>query len=325
MAQTTLTKSSVFFRRLLTKLLTPLLIVGLLFFQPNTSEAASGGRIGGGSFRAPSMPRTGGGGYRGGYGGGYRGGYGGGYRRGGGIGFPFLIPIFGFGGGGLFGFLVLMAITGAIINSLRGTNFQSFNRSSQIESSPQGPITMLQIQIGLLASAKGLQQDLRKLAESADTSKSSGLQKVLQETTLALLRQPELWVYSNIETGSVPFSSAEMTFNKLSLTERSKLSKELTYNVSGEKLNREFSESQSGDADKTNEFIVVTILVASKSNPISQKDTFNNENLQLNLRNLGSLSSTDLIALEIIWQPDGSGDVLSAEELLTTYPNLQHM
>ena len=51
---------------------------------------------------------------RGGYGGGYRGGYGGG------IGFPFLIPFCGFGGGGLFGFLILMALVGVVVNGLRG-------------------------------------------------------------------------------------------------------------------------------------------------------------------------------------------------------------
>ena len=31
------------------------------------------------------------------------------------------------------------------------------------------------------------------------------------------------------------------------------------------------------------------------------------------------------MALEVIWQPEGRGDVLSAEELLTAYPNLQHL
>ena len=63
----------------------PVLMIGLLVFHPLPSDAARGGRIGGGSFRAPSMPRTGG--YRGGgMGGGMRGGYNRGY--GGGIGFP---------------------------------------------------------------------------------------------------------------------------------------------------------------------------------------------------------------------------------------------
>ena len=86
-------------RRLLASLLLPVVIAGLCLFQAQPADAARGGRMGGGSFRAPSMPRSSGGSYGGGYRGG---GYGGGYR-GGGFGFPFLIPIFGFGGGGLFG------------------------------------------------------------------------------------------------------------------------------------------------------------------------------------------------------------------------------
>ena len=90
----------------------PLFVVGLLLISPQPSEAARGGRIGGGSFRAPSMPRSGG--YSRSYGGG-------GYNRGmgGGMGFPFIIPIFGFGGGGLFGFLVLAAIVGVLVNAMR--------------------------------------------------------------------------------------------------------------------------------------------------------------------------------------------------------------
>ena len=47
--------------------------------------------------------------------------------------------------------------------------------------------------------------------------------------------------------------------------------------------------------------------------------------LRETLRILGSTSSSDLMALEVIWQPDGSGDVLSADELVMAYPNLQHL
>ena len=55
-------------RRWLSGLLVPVFVVGLLLISPQPSEAARGGRIGGGSFRAPSMPR--GGGYSRSYGGG---------------------------------------------------------------------------------------------------------------------------------------------------------------------------------------------------------------------------------------------------------------
>jgi len=35
--------------------------------------------------------------------------------------------------------------------------------------------------------------------------------------------------------------------------------------------------------------------------------------------------SNDLLALEVIWQPEGAGEVLSTEELLTAYPDLKHL
>ena len=310
-------------RRWLSGLLVPVLVIGLIVLNPQPSEAARGGRIGGGSFRAPSMPRSGG--YSRSYGGG---GYGRGYGRGGGMGFPFIIPIFGFGGGGLFGFLVLAAIVGVIVNAVRNGGGGGSPAIGGGYRAPRelstGPVSLLQMQIGLLASAKSLQTDLRQLAASADTSTSSGLQRVLQETTLALLRQPELWVYANVESGSVPFNASESTFNRLSMTERSKLRAEITTNVGGVRNGNAAESSGSGDADATNEFIVVTVLVANRQN-VKLKQADSGEALRETLRILGSTSSSDLMALEVIWQPDGSGDVLSAEELVMAYPNLQHL
>ena len=77
--------------------------------------------------------------------------------RGGGIGFPFIIPIFGFGGGGLFGFLILMSIVGVIINSVRGTNLPSAENSAISVNTTPRSISLIQLQIGLLASAKFIQ------------------------------------------------------------------------------------------------------------------------------------------------------------------------
>ena len=260
------------------------------------------------------MPRSSGGSY----GGGYRGG---GYR-GGGMGFPFIIPIFGFGGGGLFGLLILMAIAGVLVNALRGAGSAPGIGGAVATPAVPSKVSMIQLQVGLLAGAKALQDDLRTLAKSADTSSSTGLQRVLQESTLALLRQPDLWVYANAESGSVPFNTAEATFNRLSINERSKLDAEVTSNVGGQNLSG--TTDVVGDADATNEFIVVTLLVASTATA-QLKGASTAEELRQSLRILGSTSSTDLIALEVIWQPEGRGDVLSAEELITAYPNLQHL
>ena len=311
-------------RRALSLLVLPLIVSGLLLVGPQPADAASGGRIGGGSFRsAPSMPRSyGGGGYRGGYNGGYGGGYRGGY--GGGLGFPFILPIFGFGGG-LFGFLVLMAIVGVVLNAIRGGGNGPSLPAGMGDNGggrSDGPVAIAQLQLGLLASARAVQEDLRRLAASADTSSSSGLQQVLQETTLSLLRQPELWVYANAEVGQVPFASAESTFNRLSMQERSKLRRELTANVGGRRSTD--SSGAVGASDATSDFIAVTLLVASRSRlPLKGADTA--DNLRDSLQRLGAVSSDELLALEVIWQPEGAGEVLSSEELITAYPDLQHL
>ena len=137
-----------------------------------------------------------------------------------------------------------------------------------------------------------------------------------------MLRQPDLWVYANVESGEVPFDSAESTFNRLSMSERSKLDAEVTTNVGGQR--GAASAAASGDADATSEYIVVTVLVASTARTkLRGADT--GEALRETLRILGSTSSSELMALEVIWQPEGRGDVLSAEELITAYPNLQHL
>ena len=314
--------SPLLWRRLCSGLLLPVL-VALLLVVPKPALAASGGRIGGGNFRSSPMPRSYGGGGGGYGGGGYSRGYGGG-----GIGFPFLIPFFGFGGGGLFGFLILMAVVGLFANALRGGGGGGGGAMASGQAGPiatyrpDGPVAIAQLQVGLLASARDLQQDLRGLAASADTSSNAGLQRVLQDTTLALLRHPDLWVYASAEVGQVPFAAAESTFNRLSMTERSKLSREVTSNVAGQKLADR--PGLVGNADAASDYIAVTVLVASRSR-LTLKALKADEDLREALRLLGSVSSTDLLALEVIWQPEGAGEVLSTEELLTAYPNLQHL
>ena len=145
--------------------LVPCLVLGLSLVSPQPADAARGGRMGGGSFRAPSMPRStprSTGGYRGGYGG----------YRGGGFGFPFIIPIFGFGGGGLFGLLILMAVAGVLVNALRGAGSAPTLGGDAAAPAVPSKVNLIQVQVGLLAGAKALQDDLRSLAQTSDTSRA---------------------------------------------------------------------------------------------------------------------------------------------------------
>ena len=58
---------------------------------------------------------------------------------------------------------------------------------------------------------------------------------------------------------------------------------------------------------------------------LSLKESLTAESLKENLGIIGSITPSELLALEVIWQPEGIGDKLSAEELVTSYPNLRHL
>ncbi|NES80468.1 MAG: DUF1517 domain-containing protein [Moorea sp. SIO2B7] len=240
-------------------LLTSIIVLGMVLTlvlsnANNALAARSGGRIGGGSFRVPSRTYSSpGGGYRspsGGYG----------YGRG--IGFPFLLPFFGFGGfGSLFTILIVIAIANFLVRTISRVGAGE-DGTGMGYSNPK--ISVGEVQVGLLANARSLQKELNDLANTADTGSAAGRATVLQEASLALLRHPEYWVYGSTQSQQTALNAAEAKFNQLALAERSKFTEETLSNVNAQL--RQASGKANGELIKENEqelseYIIVTILV----------------------------------------------------------------
>lgn len=277
--------------------------------------ARTGGRIGGGSFSVPSRgyssPRT----YAPPSGGYYP--YGGG-----GFGFPFLIPFFGIGGGfgGLFSILIFIGIANFLVQSFRRIGS---SESTELGNSSNPAVSVARLQVGLLANARDLQKELNQIAEAADTGSPQGRAEVLQETTLALLRHPEFWVYAGAETQQARLESAEAQFNRLSLGERSKFTSETLSNVNN--VLREADPQKAlpgGETEEPSQYIVVTLLAASLSK--LQLPTINSsEDLRQALRQFGAIPSEQLLAIEVLWTPQAEGDTLTSSDMIVEYPNLK--
>lgn len=298
-------------------LLIAMLVITLAFSNADGALAArSGGRIGGGSFRVPSSrtyspaPRT------------YAPG-GGGYYPGGGFGFPFIMPIFGFGGGGLFTLLIFIAVATFLLRS-----FRSIAGNEEGEYGVASPtISVARLQVGLLAKARELQADLNRIAENADTNTSEGLAQVLQESTLALLRHPEYWVYGGTESQQARLESAEAQFNRLAITERSKFSQETLSNVNNLLKHAEARKALEAAGDlalpeNPAEYIVVTLLVATQGK-LELPQVNSDQDLRRAISQMGAVSSDRLLAMEVLWTPQAEGDTLSAEDVLVEYPELK--
>lgn len=299
-----------------------LLIFGLVLtiFFTNTHDvlaARTGGRIGGGSFRAPTRTYSPpGGGYRTGPGYGY---------GGGGFGFPFLLPFFGFGGfGGLFSILIFIAIANFLVRS-----FSSITSGGEGIGIDRSTVSVAQVQVGLLSTARELQQELNELARSADTSSVTGRAMVLQESTLALLRHPEYWVYGSTESQQTSMDAAEAKFNQLSLSERSKFTAETLSNVDNlirqedrDALPTNEIELANTTVEESGEYIIATIIIGVDGK-LSLPTINDSDTLKQALQQMGSIGSDRLLAVEVLWTPQAEGDTLTTNDILAQYPNLK--
>ncbi|NMG08496.1 DUF1517 domain-containing protein [Brasilonema sp. UFV-L1] len=305
------------------------LVFALAFGHTDGALAASGGRIGGGSFRMPSSrpyssPRT----YAPG------GGYGGGYAPypGGGFGFPFLIPFWGIGGGfgGLFSILIFIAIANFLVQSFRRV---ASGDSEQVGYNSNPSVSVTRLQVGLLASARGLQTELNRIAETADTNSPQGRAEVLQEASLALLRHPEYWVYAGGGTQQARLNAAESQFNRLSLAERSKFTEETLSNVNNQlkgSTPKDTLPAAAGELDNPTrlisegpgEYLIVTLLAATLGK-FQLGDINSADDLRQALRQFGSMPGDQLLAIEVLWTPQAEGDTLTSDDVLAEYPDLK--
>jgi uncharacterized membrane protein len=295
------------------------LVLTLVLSQTGDALAArSGGRIGGGSFRAPSRgystPSNG------------APSRGGGYYPGGGFSSPFFWAPFMFGGGGgsLFSLLIMVAVGGYLLQT-----FRRVTGGDSLEGEVYNPqVSIAQIQVGLLADARNVQSKLDQLAATVNAETATGRMHLLQETSLELLRHPEYWTYGKTSTQVAKLDRAEAVFNQLSLTERGKFTTETL-----SKVNNQLRQSESNAVinstgelatveQERGEYIIVTLLVAA-TRSIQLPKINGDSDLRQALQTLGSLDASALVAIEAIWTPQANGDALTTDDIHTHYPDLK--
>eukprot|EP01024_Parvocaulis_polyphysoides_P042763 TRINITY_DN3902_c1_g1_i1.p1 TRINITY_DN3902_c1_g1~~TRINITY_DN3902_c1_g1_i1.p1 ORF type:complete len:344 (-),score=37.77 TRINITY_DN3902_c1_g1_i1:205-1134(-) len=296
-----------------------MLIAFVIFGGANSASAArSGGRVGGGSFSSfKSSPSSS-----------FSPSYSSGRSSttiistpGVGFGLPSfgffpMVPVYGYGapvGSGFVNILLLAFVAFVVVQAV-----QSFtSRDEDEEGYVSGPASVIKVQVGLLGSARSLQQDLERMARQANTSTSQGLHFVLQEIILSLLRNPAYWVYGASSLKKVKsVDDAENAFNNMQLEERGKFKEETLVNVQGITKN-----STQGSSSRSNELIVVTVLVAADGK-LEIPQVRNVEDLRQALTILGGVRQEQLMATEILWTPSDENDYYSKDEIFMDYPTL---
>lgn len=320
-----MTLSSIWKSRGFKAVMAVLLAVVVSLAPMGDAWARSGGRIGGGSFRAPrsvprSAPRSGGGGI----------------YPGGGFGFPFFFPLFfGGGGGGIITLLLVLGAGSFLLRTLRSSDEQNtggYDEQGYYKPSTNPKVQLAEVKVGLLSSARSLQQEIDDLARSANTGEAKGLSQLLQNVTLSLVRHDDYWVYGQTESQQTSMSEAEQIFYQRSLRERSKFSAETLTNVDRQQgqLTGESDQANSQAITETEdqgsgEYIVVTLLVASHSGSSTLPIVDSAVTLRKVLMQLGAIPAERIVAVEVLWTPQQEGDTLSTDEMLVEYPQMRRL
>jgi uncharacterized membrane protein len=257
-----------------------------------------------------------------------------GYYGGGGSRFVFL-PGFGWGWGGYgggfgFGSLMTLAVVGLgvfmVVRALRRSQVgRSYGYGGDDDETAEmaDRAYVYKIQLGVGRSARDLQNRLARFAAEGDTSSERGLAQLLQQTALELMREKDSIRYAALEaSGPMSFTNGETKMNAASLAERSRFQVERVRGADGSVRRSESAATQSNEAL---EYLVITVIAASRRPIVSTPEVTDPSQLQALLGELGAVPGDALLGLEVIWTPADPDDALTRDDLISTYPELRSL
>ncbi|KAL5701848.1 hypothetical protein ACHQM5_027141 [Ranunculus cassubicifolius] len=189
---------------------------------------------------------------------------------------------------------------------------------SKIESKKT---SVIKLQVCLFGTARSMQRELERIAESTDTSTPKGWKLILKETISSLLRHQDSCVSFNSSIEVTETSNeAETLFNRLLGEERQKFDRETLSNVNG--IKRKIA-TRPDENEVRNEYLVVTILVAVKREQTLPSPAINSrKDLRRVMKMLRSIPAPVTKAVRVLWSPQDENETLSEMEVRENYPLL---
>jgi len=289
-------------------------LVLLLLVAAETALAKGGGVGGGSSFGGGG--RGGGSGFGGG-GGSYGGGYGG---YGGGFGLPWLfLPFIGFGGGGLFGIILIILLFVWGRSLLTGM----FGGGGGGGYAPRrSDVSVAQLDVALLGSAHAVPAELHKLVAAADTATREGYSQLLQDAALLVLRNRQYWHSAAFDSSVVHHEQAEAAYNLRTLAARQRLTFETLTNVGGRVRRGSAPAATATEPDESGGSYIVVTLIAAAMMPLPKQPDVTAEAVEAYLKQLAGAPAEALEGAEVVWVPDKGEEPLSEDDLLSQFPTL---
>ena len=240
----------------------------------------------------------------------------------------------GYGGGmGLFGSLLLVGVVclGAImvVRSIRRASrrnaltYGSNNDEYDEVADSVDRAYVYKVQLGVGRSGRGIQKRLEEFASTGDTSSEAGLAELLRQTALELMREKDSIRYGLVEpSGPFSLTNGEAKLNGAAMAERSRFQVERVRGNAGQVRRSDAAASVGSEAL---EFLVVTVLVATRQPLGSLQKLEERQELDEVLADLGAVPASGLLGMEVVWTPADPEDSLTETDLMTTYPEMRSL
>jgi len=219
---------------------------------------------------------------------------------------PFFSP-FGFGFGfGLPTPLLLLALGGLAVTSFRSSRGIS-------ASDEAGTALCLQVACFCDDRRDSLYGRLGSIARSANTDSYEGLQALVSDVCLAMLRTSKDWLAGRTVTSAKGVfgggNDVESSYNRLVVQERAKFDNErgsLTRTAPGQPT-----------------YLVATVVVLLRSGS-SLPDVATAGDLRDAIQTLAADVSVEdnLLGAEVLWTPEDSNDVMDRDDMFLNFPEL---
>ncbi|MCC6624772.1 MAG: DUF1517 domain-containing protein [Deltaproteobacteria bacterium] len=279
------------------------LVVVVVAFSASEALARSGGSGGGGGFS------------RGGGGGGGFGGGGGGYRGGGGFFFcGYINPT-----------VIIIAIVALVVISLIQKATQAAKDKARV----------VRLRFGMGDPGVRPWEELEGLVTRADFSNPEGLAAFTRNVALYLRRKAGKVSHASITgTPKLAPSEAEAKFEAIAGDARASFDREvLRIEGKGRKAIENKREADRKDAltDEdgdfgVNEMFVVTLVIGvDQAVPEFPTHIASADDLRNVFERLSSLASPAVLKVEVVWSPAAESDIMTQDDLLQFYPDLQQV
>ncbi len=227
------------------------------------------------------------------------------------------------------GITIVVAVVKAAVNSSGGGGGYS-NYNPYVTTSYTGggsnfmasgcDVSVLRVVIDGRAR-KFVQTELARINRAADTATPEGRAAMLREVSLMLRRLKDAWIYGGAVNEALTTKlSAKQLFDGHVDEARAKFREETLSNVDGKTGGATASEYTPHSSEGAG-VILVSIVLAATNELYTVVRIGDGEDLRKALENAAHRPPSELIAVEIIWQPSEETDRMSSMQLEAKYPH----